>query len=109
MSKYGRKLQDPRWQIKRLKIMERDGFTCWDCKSTTKELQVHHCFYEKGDPWDTGDEFLITLCCDCHPIRQAAEATLRRTVGKVLPLLRVKEIAKARLALVDSFKPEGFR
>ena len=47
--------------------MERDDFTCQECKNTEKTLHVHHKQYEKGkDPWDYLDENLITLCKDCH-------------------------------------------
>jgi hypothetical protein len=64
---YYEKLRDPRWQKKRLEIMERDGFECTDCGSTTKPLNVHHGYYEKGkDPWEYPANSLTTLCEDCH-------------------------------------------
>lgn len=68
MSKsYYEKLRDPRWQKKRLEIMERDGFTCRDCGSATNTLNVHHAYYEKGfDPWEYPDGSLKTLCELCH-------------------------------------------
>lgn len=68
MSNYLEKLKDPRWQKKRLEIMERDQWTCRDCGNTEKELHVHHIFYYKNycDPWEYRDEHLITLCKDCH-------------------------------------------
>lgn len=58
-------LKDPRWQKKRLKIMERDEFTCRHCLSSDKTLHVHHIKYY-GNPWEIDDKFLITLCDDCH-------------------------------------------
>lgn len=59
--------KDPRWQEKRLRIMERDGFFCRSCGSKKSTLHVHHKAYEKGGRiWDTPDEDLITLCEDCH-------------------------------------------
>lgn len=68
MSKtYWEKLKDPRWQQKRLEIMERDEFTCRHCSSKDKTLNVHHSYYRKGaDPWDYESRLLITLCEDCH-------------------------------------------
>lgn len=39
---YAEKLRDPRWQKKRLKIFERDGWACQDCRSTTNTLNLHH-------------------------------------------------------------------
>lgn len=81
MSSYAEKLKDPRWQRKRLRIFERDNFKCRDCESDKKTLTVHHCFYERGDPWDTADEFLLTVCNPCHKIRQATEDEARRLLG----------------------------
>lgn len=64
---YSEKLKDPRWQKKRLEVMERDGFTCFRCRENEKPLHVHHLMYEKGkSPWDYEGYALITLCEDCH-------------------------------------------
>lgn len=68
---YAELLRDPRWQKKRLEIMERDGFVCQICASKTNTLTVHHLYYEKGRmPWDYQDESLVTLCVDCHQAEQ---------------------------------------
>jgi hypothetical protein len=65
--KYAEKLKDPRWQQKRLRIFNRDGFQCKACQDTKKTLHVHHLSYSHSrDPWDTPDELLITLCFECH-------------------------------------------
>jgi hypothetical protein len=67
MATYAEKLRDPRWQKKRLEIMERDGFQCRECGDKEAELHVHHGYYGKGrQPWEYPDEALITLCADCH-------------------------------------------
>lgn len=64
---YSEKLRDPRWQRKRLEVMQRDNFTCRSCKSTTTTLNVHHISYTKGaEPWEYELEDLLTLCEDCH-------------------------------------------
>jgi hypothetical protein len=62
---YGELLRDPRWHKKRLKILERDNWTCQCCGNTTQEFQVHHLRYA-GFPWEIPDNFLVTLCKDCH-------------------------------------------
>lgn len=75
---YSEKLRDPRWQKKRLEVMERDGFACQRCESKSKTLNVHHLVYPKGKaPWDAGNEDLVTLCEDCHVVADDQEA-LRR-------------------------------
>ena len=59
--------KDPRWQKKRLEIMQRDNFTCCMCDDTTSTLNVHHRKYILGrKPWEYEDEDFITLCEECH-------------------------------------------
>lgn len=62
---YAEKLKDPRWQKKRLKILERDDFTCQNCADKTKTLHVHHLKYD-GEPWEIDSHYLVTLCESCH-------------------------------------------
>lgn len=67
MSIYSDKLKDPRWQKKRLEILQRDNFTCRICHDERSQLNVHHIIYNKNkDPWDYDNNILITLCNDCH-------------------------------------------
>ena len=64
---YGEKLKSPKWQKKRLEILERDKFTCTNCGSKEKQLHVHHKVYIfNNEPWDYKNEFYTTLCYDCH-------------------------------------------
>jgi len=60
------KLKDPKWQKKRLLILQRDEFTCQNCFSDKETLHVHHLIYSDGSPWDIDDKHLITLCENCH-------------------------------------------
>ena len=65
--KYAEKLKDPRWQKKRLKILERDEFTCTQCGDKKRTLHVHHLFYLKDqNPWEYDDKSLLTICDRCH-------------------------------------------
>lgn len=63
---YSEKLKDPRWQKKRLRIMDRDNFKCRLCGHTKTSLQVHHLKYTGKYPWDCDDSDLVTLCEHCH-------------------------------------------
>jgi hypothetical protein len=65
MKTYAEKLRDPRWQRKRLEIMQRDEFTCTQCGDASTTLNVHHWEYMK-DPWDVPNGDLITVCERCH-------------------------------------------
>ena len=63
---YSDLLKDPRWQKKRLEILNRDNWTCQECGDTEETLHVHHKSYKGSDPWDTPDSDLITYCQSCH-------------------------------------------
>lgn len=63
---YSDKLKSPKWQKKRLEILNRDNFTCQYCGDTETELHVHHKRYESGDPWDSNSDDLVTICKHCH-------------------------------------------
>lgn len=61
------KYKDPRWQKRRLEVMEFRGWRCQECGSDTKTLNVHHKLYRKGaDPWEYSNEELACLCESCH-------------------------------------------
>jgi hypothetical protein len=63
---YQEQLKDPRWKTKRDLILLRDDYTCQYCLDpTAMPLEVHH-FYYGQYPWSVPDEWLITLCADCH-------------------------------------------
>lgn len=67
VSEYAKKLKDPRWQKKRLKILERDEWTCQACFQNESTLVVHHRVYlANTEPWDYPDDLLVTLCENCH-------------------------------------------
>ena len=49
---YQELLKDPRWQKKRLEIMEEHNFKCENCGDETETLNIHHGYYAKDcDPW----------------------------------------------------------
>jgi hypothetical protein len=63
---YSEKLKDPRWQKKRLFILERDGWECQLCGDTKTSFHVHHKKYTGYNPWNAKDEDLISYCEHCH-------------------------------------------
>ena len=75
---YSEKLQDPRWQRRRLNVLQSAEFSCQDCGDKTKTLHVHHGRYEKGkEPWEALDSDLMCLCSFCHRHRQALEEEVK--------------------------------
>lgn len=96
---YGDKLKDPRWQQKRLRILERDEWMCQACGDQLQMLCVHHLWYD-GEPWSVPDEALVTLCDDCHasePIeRSEQEEKLLRALRTAFPISGwIRELAEA--------------
>lgn len=64
---YSELLKDPRWQKKRLEILQRDNFFCQSCGDSKNTLHVHHASYDDSLlPWEFENEDLITLCEVCH-------------------------------------------
>ena len=98
MKTYSEKLRDPRWQKMRLKIMERDGFTCQFCWAKKETLNVHHAYYDKGAaPWEYDESVLVTCCEGCHADIEES----KKELGKILidPMGR-----EALYAFVRTFK-----
>lgn len=80
------KYKDPRWQKKRLEIMERDGFKCTCCHSDEKTLNVHHRWYEKDkDPWDYPNTCYDTLCEDCHDLVKKVKVQINKSINSIHP------------------------
>jgi hypothetical protein len=75
---YLKKLKDPRWQKKRLEIMKRDEWKCRFCGDKSTTLNIHHLEY-KGEPWESPNEKLITVCEDCHEIIEILKSSLSDT------------------------------
>lgn len=66
-SAYAERLKDPRWQRRRLEILQRSDFSCEACEAKDKTLHVHHKLYRKGAmPWEYDNHELQALCEDCH-------------------------------------------
>lgn len=63
---YTEQLKNPKWQKKRLEILQRDNFTCQYCNDTNSQLNVHHLIYETKYAWEADNAILITLCDKCH-------------------------------------------
>lgn len=88
---YLAKLRDPRWQKKRLEILQRDEWKCQDCGNKDRTLHVHHRVYERGaEPWDYADHLLVTLCEFCH---EGEGAFRRNNEEDLLQILRIQMLS----------------
>ena len=90
MSNYFENFKDPRWQKKRLGILNRDDFACQQCFDKKSTLHVHHKWYGANKmPWDYPDSAFVTLCECCH-------------------LIESEELRDAEHDLILSIKQAGF-
>jgi len=82
---YYEKLKDPRWQKKRLEIMERADFSCECCPNIgNTTLHIHHGYYEKNvEPWEYPNETLWCLCEGCHIEAQTAKEKIYRKIAEI--------------------------
>ena len=103
---YAEKLKDPRWQKKRLEILQRDGFSCWWCGDKETTLHVHHTEYIGGNPWETPDIFLTTVCQDCHEIEHLNFTPLERLLIDTFRNQNMKDTERIKLMnrVVGRFK-----
>ncbi len=84
-TEYSKKLLDPKWQKKRLEILNRDEFLCQQCSDHESTLHVHHIAYTGCNPWDTPNNLLITLCDNCHKYE---EQELKNTTYELIQRLK---------------------
>jgi hypothetical protein len=64
---YSDQLKHPKWQKRRLEMLNAQNFCCQRCKSNEDTLHVHHRRYVKGrNVWEYDDSELVVLCEFCH-------------------------------------------
>jgi hypothetical protein len=64
---YKDQIKSPKWQKKRLEILNLRGFKCEKCNCDEKQLHVHHRFYLKNrKAWEYDNDVFQVLCYVCH-------------------------------------------
>lgn len=92
---YRKSFKDPRWQKRRLKILERDDWKCQKCGNSEEMLVVHHKWYgnerdtESNEfrwryPWEYDDGDLVTLCDSCHQEEHEELSTIEADLIQIL-------------------------
>lgn len=103
---YAEKLKDPRWQKKRLEVMQQAGFECEECGDKESTLNVHHGMYQKGrEPWEYPDGSFSCLCDECHKSRHEAEETLLIRKSQ-MSTSELQNLAGYALGLYSQYFPE---
>src|SRR5213594_693703 len=85
-SSYSELLKDPRWQRRRLEILNRANFQCERCDADNRTLHVHHLLYHKGaKPWEYADDDLMALCEQCHALDHERRSLLAEVTALMNP------------------------
>jgi len=64
---YSDQLKSPKWQKKRLDILNLRGFKCEKCNCEENQLHVHHRFYLKNrKAWEYDNDVFQVFCHICH-------------------------------------------
>lgn len=73
---YAEKLRHPKWQKKRLQVLEKFNFKCLMCEDEETELHVHHKSYlPDTEPWEYPIDNFEVLCKNCHFIVEQEKTT----------------------------------
>lgn len=104
---YAVKFKDPRWQKRRLEVMNDFGWHCQMCMDSDTTLHVHHRYYRRDtDPWDYPDTAFAVLCETCHeeetPRRKAAQQRLIEAVMSQLFARDTLDLAAAIASALDT-------
>lgn len=110
---YAEKLKHPKWQKKRLEILNRDNFMCRCCGNTELTLHVHHFTYLKGrQPWDYENSNFITMCEDCHSeeeffVKNAHQGFVTLNRVFLFPIRKMWQVSFA-LAFLSQYDKESY-
>jgi 5-methylcytosine-specific restriction endonuclease McrA len=104
---YYEQLKDPRWQKKRLGVLERDNWQCQACGAKDQTLHVHHMRYRSGcSPWDYEDDELITQCDKCHTANPELMLQMQRWACRIPPD-KAESLALAISEAIDFCNTDG--
>jgi len=92
--KYSEKLKDPRWQKKRLKVLERDNWECKQCGEKEETLHIHHLLYDKDKLEVVKIEPAATDVDPSNPFTDVPIASSGGSFDDEFDFLRVAEVAK---------------
>ena len=99
---YKEQIKSPKWQKRRLEIMEKDNFSCQLCGDTETMLNVHHLFYHRDrNIWEYEDWELMTLCENCH---KDEHSSMDDVIVKIESLKSSGITMREIIALLDSIE-----
>ncbi len=98
--------RDPRWQKKRLEVLQERDFVCEACEATDKTLNVHHRHYTYGRaPWEYENKEFAVLCEDCHEWLHQHLSLIRQNIEE-FDVYDVVEVAGYALGMAAREYPD---
>jgi hypothetical protein len=104
--------KDPRWQKKRLEVLEAFNYSCLFCGEKHKTLHVHHVYYVSGrSVWEYEICELMVLCDECHASVHTLKDQLSKQVftlhlqtqrALLKLILRLREVASENGSTIES-------
>jgi 5-methylcytosine-specific restriction endonuclease McrA len=74
----------PKWQKKRLEVLQKADYKCEQCGDGDSMLHVHHGYYKKGcNVWDYHIKTLWCLCGHCHRDWEFGKNHIYHAISKV--------------------------
>jgi 5-methylcytosine-specific restriction endonuclease McrA len=97
--------KDPRWQKKRLEILQRDSFRCRSCTDDLTMLHIHHWRYDNNvKVWEYDNEDLVTLCETCHNAITSIDRMLKTaTFGMETVVCVVSLVNECEMESIDKY------
>lgn len=73
----------PKWQKKRLEILERENYTCQCCGDTETTLHVHHGYYERNKKlWEYDGFTMWCFCSECHEMWDQRKIRIHKMIAR---------------------------
>lgn len=101
---YQEQIKSPKWQKKRLEILNLRGFKCEKCSCEERQLHIHHRFYLKDrKAWEYNNDVFQVLYHSCHENEHLSEHVNDFDIYKYLILrLNDKDEAFGVALIIDS-------
>ena len=85
---YSEQIKSPKWQKKRLEILQLHNFKCEECNSTERQLHVHHSRYIKNrKAWEYDNDIFQVLCSICHNKKHTVKCEIPEFLITTIELL----------------------
>jgi len=99
---YYEMLKHPKWQKKRLEVLELNRFRCENCGNAEDQLNIHHGYYDNSlKLWEYDNDTLYCYCETCHKEAHELLLDLNHGLGRI-DIFLLDSIITKRIASIIS-------